>query len=356
MTMAQSYRWRVQQHGAPDMLVREPFEPAAPRPGWARVSLRAMSLNHLDLWTTKGIEGVKLPLPLTPGCDGAGVLESVGEGAVLPPGVEVGGSVMIAPGLSCGACAACLRGDDMRCAHYKVLGHLCDGTAATHVFVPVANLLPIPPNWDFAQAAAFPLVFLTAWEMLHHKAQIQPGETVLVWGGGSGVGSAAIQLVRFLGGRAIAVVGNDDKAMKCWDLGAEHVINRSREDVAKKVRELTGKRGAEIVFEHTGVASWPASMAAVARGGRIVTCGATTGYEASLDLRALFAKQISILGSYMGRREHLWTMLAHLNRHSTNPSFRPVVERVLPLEDYPEAQRILEAGQGFGKVVCVVDP
>ena len=352
--MTGACRWRVKEHGPAGSMIREAFDPPAPTAGWVRVALRAMALNRLDLWTTEGIQGVKLPLPLTPGCDGAGVLEAVGDGAVLPPGVELGGSVMIAPGFSCGACAACLRGDDMRCASYKVMGHMCDGTAATHVLVPVTNLLPIPPNWDFKQAAAFPLVFLTAWEMLVHKAKLQPGETVLVWGGGSGVGSAAIQLVRFLGGRAIAVVGNDDKAMRCWELGAEHVIVRSREDVAKRVRELTTRSGVEIVFEHTGSATWPASMAAAARGGRIVTCGSTTGRETPLDLRALFAKQITILGSYMGRREHLWTLLGHLMRNPANPPFRPILDRVFSLDEYPEAQRHLEVGQGFGKVVCEV--
>ena len=352
--MAQAYRWRVKEHGAAGSVVKESFDPLAPRPGWVRVALRAMALNHLDLWTTKGLDGVKLPLPITPGCDGAGVLDAVGEGAVLPPGVELGGSVMIAPGLSCGVCAACLRGDDMRCASYQVMGHMCDGTAATHVCVPAANLLPIPPNWDFRQAAAFPLVFLTAWEMLVQKARLQPGETVLVWGGGSGVGSAAIQLARFLGGRAIAVVGSDEKAMRCWELGTEHVIVRSREDVAKKVRELTAKRGVDVVFEHTGTATWSASMSAVARGGRIVSCGSTTGVEAPLNLRALFAKQITILGSYMGRHEHLWTMLEHLRRNPTNPPFWPVIDRVFALEDYPAAQVHLERGQGFGKVVCEI--
>ncbi|MBS0477162.1 MAG: alcohol dehydrogenase catalytic domain-containing protein, partial [Proteobacteria bacterium] len=263
--MAEAYRWRVNEHGAAGSVARESFVPPAPKPGWARVAVRAMALNHLDLWTTWGLEGVKLPLPLTPGCDGAGLVDALGEGTVLPPGIELGSSVLIAPGFSCGACAACLRGDDMACASYKVMGHRCDGAAATHVLVPAANLLPIPPNWDFKQAAAFPLVFLTAWEMLVQKAKLQPGETVLVWGGGSGVGSAALQLVRFLGGHAIAVVGDDAKAMKCWELGAEHVIVRTREDVAKKVRELTGKRGVEVVFEHTGTATWGASMAAVAR-------------------------------------------------------------------------------------------
>ncbi|HJU84653.1 MAG TPA: zinc-binding dehydrogenase [Holophagaceae bacterium] len=350
--MTDAYRFRVNQHGPAGSVTREAFEPPAPRPGWVRLRLHAMSLNHLDLWTTRGLEGVKLPLPLTPGCDGAGVIEAVGEGTTLPPGLEAGSSAMIAPGLSCGVCPECLKGDDMRCARYQVMGHLCDGTAATHVLVPAASLLPIPGNWDFEQAAAFPLVFLTAWEMLVHKARLQPGETVLVWGGGSGVGSAAIQLVRFLGGRAIAVVGDDAKAMKCWDLGAEHVIVRTREDVAKKVRELTGKKGVEVVFEHTGAATWPASMAACARAGRIVTCGSTVGFETPLNLRVLFAKQLSLLGSYMGRREHLWTLLGHLQRQPTNPPFRPVIDRVFELADYPEAQRHLEAGRGFGKTVC----
>jgi NADPH:quinone reductase-like Zn-dependent oxidoreductase len=314
-----------------------------------------MALNHLDLWTTEGLPGFPLPLPLTPGSDGAGVLEAVGEGTALPPGVAVGGSVMIAPGLSCGVCAACLRGDDMLCSSYGVLGHVSDGTAATHVLVPAANLLPIPGNWDFEQAAAFPLVFLTAWEMLVHKAALRPGETVLIWGGGSGVGCAAIQLTKALGAIPIAVVGSEAKAIRCWDLGAEHVIVRGDlKALTTRVRDLTGKRGADVVFEHTGAATWGASISACARGGRIVTCGATTGRETTFDLQALFAKQIQIRGSYMGRREHLWTLLSLLQRNPTNPPFRPVVDRILDLADYPEAQRHLAAGQGFGKVVCRV--
>jgi NADPH:quinone reductase-like Zn-dependent oxidoreductase len=316
--------------------------------------MRAMALNHLDLWTTVGLEGVKLPLPLTPGCDGAGVIDAIGEGTQLPPGMELGSSAFIAPGISCGACIYCLRGDDMRCASYKVMGHACDGTASTHVLVPAANLLPIPGNWSFEQAAAFPLVFLTAWEMLVHKARLQAGERVLVWGGGSGVGSAAIQIVKFLGGRAIAVVGDHQKAMRCWELGAEHVIVRTTEDVEKKVRELTAKKGVDIVFEHTGAATWPTSMAAAARGGRIVTCGSTVGFETPLNLRALFAKQLQILGSYMGRREHLWTLLSHVERNPTNPPFFPVIDQVFDLVDYPAAQRHLAEGKGFGKVVCRV--
>jgi len=349
--MAASYRFRIHEHGS---LVREAFDPVDPRPGWVRLELKAMALNHLDLWTTKGIEGVKLPLPLTPGCDGSGVVEAVGQGTDLPPGLEAGGSAMIAPGLACGLCAECLRGDDMRCARYGVLGHAMDGTAATHVLIPAANLLPIPGNWDFKQAAAFPLVFLTAWEMLVHKAGLQPGETVLVWGGGSGVGTAAIQLAKFLGARPIAVVSSTAKAMKCWELGTEHVIDRSREEVARKVRDLTGRRGVDVVFEHTGAATWDASIASLARGGRLVTCGTTSGHEARLNLRALFAKQLTLMGSYMGRREHLWTLLGHLQKNPSNPPFRPILDRVFPLAEYPEAQAHLQAGAGFGKVVCEV--
>jgi NADPH:quinone reductase-like Zn-dependent oxidoreductase len=352
--MGEAFRFRVNQHGPAGSPVREAFTPGEPKPGWVRLELKAMALNRLDLWTTEGIPGFPLPLPLTPGCDGAGTVEALGEGTVLPPGLALGGSAMIAPGLSCGVCAACLRGDDMLCASYGVLGHACDGTAATHVLVPAANLLPIPGNWSFEQAAAFPLVFLTAWEMLVHKARLRTGETVLVWGGGSGVGSAAIQLVKALGGLAIAVVGSEDKAMRCWDLGAEHVLVRGDlKALSGKVRELTGKRGVDVVFEHTGAATWGTSMAACARGGRIVTCGATTGRETAFDLRALFAKQVQIHGSYMGRREHLWTLLSLL-RNPTNPPFRPVIDRVFDLADYPDAQRHLEAGQGFGKVVCRV--
>ena len=352
--MTSPYRFRVNEHGPAGSVVREEFGPEDPKPGWVRLHMKAMALNHLDLWTTIGMKGYPLPLPVTPGSDGAGIVEAVGENTILPPGVELNGSVMIAPGLSCGVCAACLRGDDMLCRDYKVMGNGGDGTASTHVMAPAANLLPIPGNWDFEQAAAFPLVFLTAWEMLVHKGKLKPGETVLVWGGGSGVGSAAIQLVKFLGGRPIAVVGNQMKAVKCWELGAEHVIVRDTENVAKKVKDLTQKRGVDLVFEHTGAATWETSVSAVSRGGRIVTCGATTGREITLDLRTLFAKQLTFLGSYMGRREHLWTLLAHVQRNPTNPPFRPIIDRIFDLSDYPEAQRHLEAGQGFGKVVCRV--
>ncbi len=353
--MSSPFRFRVNEHGPAGSPVREDFTPPEPRSGWVRLALRAMALNHLDLWTTAGLPGLKLPLPLTPGSDGAGVIEAAGADTRLPPGVELGGSAMIAPGLSCGVCHACLRGDDMLCLSYGNLGHLSDGTAATHVLVPAANLLPIPGNWSFEQAAAFPLVFLTAWEMLVHKARLKPGEWVLVWGGGSGVGSAAIQLCRFLGARAIAVVGTPEKAMRCWDLGAEHVIVRGdMKELLNKVREFTSRKGVDVVFEHTGPATWGASMGACARGGRIVTCGSTTGSETPFNLQALFAKQITILGSYMGRREHLWTLLGHLQRNPSNPPFRPVVDRVFRLEDYPDAQRHLKAGLGFGKVVCEV--
>lgn len=351
--MAEAFRLRILEHGPVGSPVREGFTPADPKPGWVRVELRAMALNRLDLWTTEGIPGVPLPLPLTPGSDGAGTLDTAGPDTVLPPGVAVGGSVMIAPGLSCGVCPACLRGDDMLCGSYGILGHACDGTAATHVLVPAANLLPIPGNWSFEQAAAFPLVFLTAWEMLVHKANLRPGETVLVWGGGSGVGSAAIQLVKALGGTAIAVVGSEAKAMRCWDLGAEHVIVRGDlKALAAKVRDLTGKRGVDVVFEHTGAATWATSLQVCARGGRIVTCGATTGRETAFDLRSLFAKQIQIRGSYMGRREHLWTLLSLIQRNPTNPPFRPVIDQVFSLAEYHAAQQHLAAGQGFGKVVC----
>ncbi|MBI4913414.1 MAG: zinc-binding dehydrogenase [Acidobacteria bacterium] len=353
--MSNPFRFRIHEHGPAGSPVREDFSPPEPRPGWVRLQVKAMALNHLDLWTTQGIPGVKLPIPITPGSDGAGTIESVGEGTALPPGLGVGASALIAPGVSCGVCPACLRGDDMQCPAYGNLGHARDGTAATHVLVPAANLLPVPANWTYPQAAAFPLVFLTAWEMLVHKARVRAGEWVLVWGGGSGVGTAALQLCRFLGARAIAVVGTESKAMKCWDLGAEHVLVRGEmKELLSRVRDITGKRGVDVVFEHTGAATWEASVSAVARGGRIVTCGATTGPVSPLNLQALFAKQISILGSYMGRREHLWTLLGLLQRNPSNPPFVPVIDRIFPLEEYPEAQRHLKAGDFFGKVVCEV--
>ncbi len=346
--------WVIKEHGVIGSPRLENLPLGSLPNGFVRITLKSFSLNHLDLWTTLGLPGVQLPLPVILGSDGSGVIEEICSSESLPFGLTVGSSVMIAPGLSCGSCFDCLSGNDMLCRSYKVMGHLTNGTASTILDVPIHNLLPIPSGWTFEEAAAFPLVFLTAWEMLVEKARLGFGETVLIWGGGSGIGTAAIQLTRMLGAKSIVVVGDDQKAVKCWDLGATHVLNRNRENIAERIKELTHKKGVDVVFEHTGPATWTTSMMACRRGGRIVTCGSTTGADVALNLRSLFARQIVIHGSYMGKRSNFFKLLACLESGISNPPFRPIIDKVFDFKDYPAAQLYLESGQHFGKVICRV--
>lgn len=329
---------RFHQHGGPDVLTFEDAPDPVPAPGRAIVRVRACALNHLDIWQRRGMERVTIPLPHISGADVAG--EVVGTGA----------RVMLQPGLSCGKCAACLAGRDNRCARYDVLGYQSDGGYAELVSVPEANLIPIPPHIGFTDAAAFPLAFLTAWHMLFGRARLEEGEIVLVLAAGSGVGQAALQLARHVGAFVIATAGSADKLALATKLGADAVINHSEEDVAAAVKKITSGRGADIVIEHVGTATWAASVRSLARGGRLVTCGATTGHDAGVDLRHLFGRQLSLLGSYMGEKAELLKAA----RLFFGGLVRPVVDRVFPLADAAAAHRYLEERQQFGKVVLEV--
>jgi NADPH:quinone reductase-like Zn-dependent oxidoreductase len=255
--------------------------------------------------------------------------------------------VAVAPGVSCGACESCLAGRDNLCREYGILGEHRDGTCAGEIVVPGRNLIPIPESLSFEEAAAVPLVFLTAWQMVVEKAALQPGETVVILGAGSGVGSAAIQVARLHGGRVIAVSGNAEKLAKARELGAEEGIDLSRSGLREEVRRLTGKRGADVVVEHVGKATWEQSVACLARGGRLVFCGATTGADVSLNLRPIFFKNLSILGSTMGSRATLFSIFRHLGAGR----LRAVVDRVLPLDRIREAHRLLEERSVFGKII-----
>jgi len=337
----------LEQHGGPEVLtVRDIPEPVPP-PGWVKVRVRACALNHLDLWARRGLPGIRYPLPLILGNDVAGSVAEPGPGV---EGIERGAEVVLAPGLSCGRCEACGLGDDNYCRQYRVLGNGLNGGYAEYVVVPAANLLPKPKNLSWAEAASVPLVFLTAWEMLVHKARVRLGEDVLVLAAGSGVGIAGLQVAKLFGARVLAAASTDEKLAKAKALGADEAINYSTADFATEARRLTDKKGVEIVFEHTGQDTWAKSILAAARGGRIVTCGATSGFEAVTDLRHVFSRQIRILGSYMGRRAHLFEVLRWMERGR----LKPVVDRVLPLAQAAEAHRVLEAREAFGKVVLEV--
>ena len=335
---------RFHEHGGPEVLRFEDAPDPVAAPGRAIVRVRACALNHLDLWERRGLDRVTLPLPHISGSDVAGEVLDPGE-TELPAGQRV----MLQPGLRCGQCAACRDGRDNQCVQYDVLGLRSDGGYAELVSVPGENLIAIPPHVDFITAAAFPLTFLTAWHMLVTRAGLRSDDVVLVLAGGSGVGQAALQLARHFGARVFATSA-PSKAERTRALGAEHVFDHYAADFSREVRNLTGGRGADIVIEHVGEATWDRSVRALATGGRLVTCGATTGHAAALDLRHLFARQLSLLGSYMGRFSELVTAAALLfDGHVT-----PVIDEVFPLARAADAQRRLEQKEQFGKIVLEV--
>lgn len=333
---------RFHAHGGPEVLCYEDAPDPVPGPGEALVRVRACALNHLDLWQRRGMERVRIPFPHISGADVSGEIVSTPNGEY-----SSGTRVMLQPGLSCGRCAACLAGRDNECAKYQVLGYFSDGGYAELVKVPVQNVIAIPETIGFVEAAAFPLAFLTAWHMLLTRAQLEAGEDVLVLGAGSGVGQAAIQIARLHGARVIATAGTDEKLARATQLGAAELINHNTQDVPGLVREYTGGRGAHVVVEHVGTATWDRSLKSLARGGRLVTCGATTGHDAAIDLRVLFVRQISLLGSYMGRKAELLKAAQFF----FDGRFTPVVDRTFPLADAADAHRRLENREQFGKIV-----
>ena len=335
------------QHGGPEVLRNADVPEPEPRPSEVLVRVRACALNHLDLWVRRGLPGIEIPLPHIPGSDVAGEIARIGSEVTT---VHVGQKVALAPLVSCGKCAACVAGLDNRCRQATNLGYMIDGGYAEFVRVPEVNCLPYPENLAFEEAAAVPLVFQTAWHMLVDRAQLQAGEDVLILGAGSGVGSAAIQIAKFFGARVITTAGSDAKLEKARQLGADHVINHKTQKIRDEVRRITNRRGVDVVFEHVGTATWDDSLASLALAGRLVTCGNTTGYDAKIDLRFLFSRQLSLLGSYMGVKSELHTVMKLV----AAGHLKPVVDRVFPLAEAAAAHTYLESGQQFGKVVLKV--
>lgn len=335
------------EHGGPEQLRYEDVARPTPAPGEVLVRVKACALNHLDIWIRQGIPAYPIPLPHISGCDVAGVVEAVPDGS---KGVLVGDRVCVSPGLSCWACSQCLAGRDNLCPSFGILGAKTDGGYAEFVSVPVVNVLPIPGSLSFEEAAAFPLVSVTAWHMLFGLAEIRAGETVLVMGAGGGVGSMAVQLARVAGARVMATVGSEEKAARALALGAELVANHRSEHLIQKVKEFTQGRGVDVIIEHIGPAVWESCLHALARGGRLVTCGATTGPEVKLDLRFLFSRQLTIKGSYMGTRAELLEAAALIGRGLV----KPVVDRVFPLKEARAAQEWMLDRKVFGKIVLTV--
>ena len=343
----------LRTHGGPEVLRRETIPLPDPGPREIRVRVRAVALNHLDIWTRRGLPHVKHEYPHRLGADIVGEVDALGPGARAAYGMTLapGEKVVVSPGLSCGVCAACLGGRDNLCKQYHIMGESAQGGYARHINVPDANILPYPEGVPFTEAAAVPLAFLTAWQMLVHKAKVRPGQTVLVQAAGSGVSSAAIQIAKLHGARVIATTGTDEKMERARALGADEVINYTTHDFVAECKRLTGRRGVDCVVEHVGGDVFVKSILATAWGGRVVTCGATAGFTPQVDLRQIFFRQVEVLGSTMGSKGDLFDILALVKAGA----LRPVVDRVMPLWDAAEAHRVLEERRAFGKVVLEVD-
>jgi NADPH:quinone reductase-like Zn-dependent oxidoreductase len=336
---------RIHAFGGPEVLQYEDIADPKPRKDQVLVRIRACALNHLDLWIRKGIGKVTLPHIL--GSDIAGEIVETGE---YVTGFHSAQRVLLAPMLFCNRCSYCTAGRQDQCIEFTVLGNRVDGGNCELIAVPAVNVIRIPDRLDFNQAASVPLVFTTAWHMLVGRAGIRQGQTVLVLGAGSGVGIAAIQVAKLFHARVIATAGNENKLEKARQLGADHLIDHYKQKISDEVRKITNKEGVDIVIEHVGLATWDESVKSLKPGGTLVTCGATTGYNAALDLRFLFSRQLSILGSFMGTVGELHEVLGHIFAGR----LKPVIDRAFSLKDIRAAHEYMEASQMFGKIVLEI--
>lgn len=341
MTMRAAY---IEEHGGPEAVRVGELPDPEPGPGQVRIRVVAAALNHLDLWVRRGIPGVELEMPHVLGADGAGVVDAVGEDVVRwHPGDEV----YIQPGLFCGRCEFCQQGEESMCIRFQLLGEHRDGTLAERVVVPVENVYRKPAGTAWETAAAFPLVYQTAWRMVIGRAGLRPGESVLIHGVGGGVAGAALQIARYAGAFVYVTSSSREKLDHAIRMGADVAIDYTVEDVPARIRELTDKRGVDVVVDDVGKATWRDSIECVRRGGRIVTCGATTGNDATTPVNRVYWKQISILGSTMANRRQF----AAVARLVIGGRLDPVIDRVHPLEESASALERLEAAEHFGKIV-----
>jgi NADPH2:quinone reductase len=332
------------KHGGNEVLEYGDWPEREPEAGEVRIAIRAVALNHLDLFVRNGMPGV--PLPQVPGADGAGVVDAVGAGV---EGLAPGDRVLIQPGVFCTSCEFCRAGEQSICVRFKMLGEHLPGTFAEKVVVPARNVFPMPARLTFEQAAAFPLAYQTAWRMILGRGALRPGQTVLIHGAGGGVGSAAVEVAILAGARVFATTSGAEKAQRLREEGVELVLDYRKEDVAKSVRAETGKRGVDVVIDCVGEQTWASSLQAVAKGGRIVTCGATTGPNPKEEIRLIFWKQISILGTTMANDREFRELLSAVAAGRLTPR----IDRVFPIERVREAYARLEEGRQHGKIVLV---
>ena len=337
---------RIHEHGAPSVLRLDDVPVPEPGPGEVLVRVLGASINHLDLWVRRGMPGVKIPFPRTLGCDGTGEIAALGDGV---SGLEVGQRVVLEPGFSSGGSDQDRAGNDHLAPDYGIRGEHTDGFDCEYVALDARYALPLPDGVDPVQAAAVPLVFLTAWGMLVSRAQLQPGETVLVLGGASGVGSAAIQIAADLGARVLATAGSEAKRDLAASLGAAEVFDHGEADWGRAVKRATDGRGVDVVFEHVGPATWEQSMRCLASCGRLVTCGGTTGPTVPLLLPHLFIKNLSILGSTMGPRSALPAIFEKV----ASGAYRPCLHEAVPMSEARRAHELLEGRGVVGKIVLI---
>jgi len=338
--------------GLDRLTIAEVPDPGPPGAGAVRVAVRAAALNHLDLFVAGGLPGIDYRFPHIVGADGAGVVEAVGAGVTR---VKAGERVMINPGVSDRTCEFCRAGEHSLCVNYRILGEHLPGTLATAVVLSEFNVVPVPaltPALSWAEAAAFSLVTLTAWRMVTTRARVRAGEWVLIWGIGGGVSLTAMRIAKHLGARVIATSSSDAKLARARALGADVTLNHATLDVPKEVRALTGKRGVDVVVENVGEATWEKSIRVLAKGGRVVTCGGTSGPMLVTDVRRLFWGQYTILGSTMGNDAEYAAIVSEL----AAGRLRPLVDRVFPFAEVRDAYAYLDRAEQLGKVAVEIPP
>ena len=335
------------EHGDINQLTTIELPQPEPGPAEILINVKAVALNHLDLWVLGGLPGLDLEMPHIGGSDIAGLIAGLGDGVT---GFQVGQRVVVNPTLSCGDCEWCRRGEDSLCDQFGVIGEHSRGGMAEYVVVPARNVMPVPDQYPFAEAAAAPLVFLTAWRALITRGQVRPGEDVLILGASGGVASAAIQIARLAGARVFAITSSTEKTEKARALGADWAVDRTQEDWSKAVFEATNRRGVDLVLENVGAATWFDSLRSAKKGGRIVTYGATSGPRPQTDIRYIFWKQLSILGTTMSTRSEFHDVMSLV----WQGRLKPVVDSVFPMEQAQAAYRRLQAGEQFGKVVIEI--
>lgn len=337
---------RFHEFGGPEVLRYEEVETPSPGSGEVLVKVSACALNHLDIWIRNGIPSYKAPMPHISGCDVSGWVESCGDGV---SGLKKGDRVVLSPGVSCGSCEFCKSGHDNLCVDYKIYGAGTQGGYAEYCVARASDCIPLSEEIGDEVAAAFPLTFLTAWHMLVTRAKIASGETLLVMSAGSGVGSAAIQIGRLLGMKVFATAGSEEKADQARSMGADRVAIHTKEKVHDRIKEWTGGRGVDVVFEHVGSDMLVEGLASLAKNGRVVTCGATSGGQAQIDIRFLFMRQLTLIGSMMGTRKELLEILPLI----ASRKLTPVIDRTFPLSQAATAQRWMEDRKNFGKVLLL---